>query len=306
MMKRIRFGFLVLAAAFVQHAFADAGQATAAIQTADENQSEACIINKADPYDVGEMMHAGAFKGQCMDITTIRPAVILSEDDSKITIANFYHEKSFWIAEIPKSGVDQVIFQIAQFPQAVPLLHVAHNQLRFMMKPGVMIKLTPQETDSKLAPTELNQLNLVDQPSGPKDLNVFNPKHSFSPTYGNVLRVAATQDRAKEELGGNDDTTRQFLLDMTDDEKTAALVNGVHLSAKLGYDDIYKLFSENCMTTAFQILDESVDYGHKVHRFKMDRLNIFDPVTGPSIHALKKRGLIEKELETWNEETGLR
>jgi len=296
MSKRICLGLFMAAVIFAQHSFANTTS----------YQSDACILSKTDPYDLGEVMREGDYKGQCMNTSLRRPAVILSEDDAKITIANFFHAGTFWIAEIPKSGVDQVIFQIASFPESVPLIKFAHNQLRFVMKSGITIKLTPQDTASKLAPTEIDQLNFVDQPTGPKGLDEYEGSKGLSPTYGNMLRVMGTIDRAHEELGGNDDTTRQFLLKMTDDEKNLALINGVRLSAKLGYDDIYRLFSENCMTTAFDILDQSVTYKKHVKAFKQRLWDIHDPVVGPSIRALKKRDLIDKEIETWNEETGLK
>jgi hypothetical protein len=357
MMKRIRFGFFVVTAAFAQHAFAApisapspipssipsampspapsmVSQAANIIEASDdesenelqdliksdststapsESDSEACIINKADPYDVGPVMLKGPYKDQCIDISIKRPAVILSEDDSKITIANFYHAGAYWIAEMPKAGIDQVIFQIASFPDSVPLISFAHTQLRFVMKEGMSVKLTPQDSASKLAATEITEFSFVDQVSGPKGEDDFDASKGLGPAYGNILRVMASEDRAKEELGGYDkktgkstDLTRQYLLKMTDDEKIAAMINGVHLSAKLGYTDIYQLFKDNCTTTAFTILDESVKYSHHVGEFKIHPWNVLNPIAGPSLSALKKRKLIDRELETWNEETGLR
>jgi len=303
MKKRIGLGFLVVAASmFSQHLFAD----SVANPKVNSNQSETCITSKTDPYDLGELVRAGDNKGKCMNTSIRRPAVILSEDDTKIVIANFYHDDAYWIAEMPKTGIDQVIFQIAQFPDSVPFIEFSHTQLRFVMKAGETIKLTPQDTASKLAPTEIDQFNLVDQVTGPKGEDEFAAAHAIGPNYGNVLRVMGSSDRAKEELGGNDDTTRQYLLKMTDEEKLAAMINGVHVSAKLGYDDIYKLFSENCTTTAFDILDQSVTYEHKVKPFKVHFWQIHDPITGPSLSALKKRDLIDRELQTWNQETGLK
>jgi hypothetical protein len=303
MMKQIRFGFFVIAAVAAQHAFADAKSNQ---PDAISYHSEACILSKTDPYDLGEVMHAGDYKGQCMNTSIRRPAVIISEDDQKITIGNFYHDNAYWIAEMPKTGIDQVIFQIASFPDSVPLVKFAHTQLRFVMKAGNTIKLTPQDTASKLAPTEIDQFNLVDQVTGPKGFDEFAATKGVGPNYGNVLRVMGSMDRAHEELGGNDDTTRQYLLNMNDEEKIAAMVNGVHLSANLGYDDIYKLLSENCTTTAFDILDRSIKYEHKVKPFKVYIWNLHDPIEGPSLRALKKRNIVEKELQTWNEETGLK
>jgi hypothetical protein len=312
MMKQIRLGFLVLAAVVAQHAFADPSPSPSPSDVALNQpaatpyQSEACVLSKTDPYDLGEVMHAGDYKNQCMNTSIRRPAVIISEDDQKITIGNFYHAGTYWIAEMPKTGIDQVIFQIASFPDSVPLIKFAHTQLRFVMKAGNAIKLTPQDTASKLTPTEIDQFNLVDQVSGPKGLDEFEASKGLGPNYGNILRVMGSLDRAKEELGGADDTTRQYLLKMTDEEKTAAMINGVHLSASLGYDDIYKLFSENCTTTAFDILDRSIDYGHHVRPFKIYIWDIRDPIVGPSVRALKKRKIIDKEIQTWNEETGLK
>lgn len=315
MKKQIHFGFMIVVAAMATHAFADASPSPTPSVTSSSSGglSESCILDKSDPYDVGPVMIEGPFKGQCINTTIRRPAVILSEDESNIVIANFFHDNAYWIAEMPKSGIDEVIFQIAAFPDPVPLIHFAHTQLRFVMKQGIAIKLTPQDRDSKLAPTTIDQFSLVDQVSGPKGNDEFSADKGLGPTYGNILRVMGSEDRAKEELGSADpktgksqDLTRQFLLKMTDDEKIAAMVNGVHLSASLGYTDIYDIFKENCTTTAFEILDSSIKYKRHVHKFKIYPWNILDPIAGPSLHALKKRKIIERELETWNEETGLR
>jgi hypothetical protein len=303
MTKTIRLGLLVLATVFGTHAFA----ADFAGENNSKFLSDSCITSKTDAYDIGETMHQGAWKGKCMDVSNHRPVVLISEDDQKVTFANFYHDSAFWIAEVPKSGVDYVIFQIANFGFPIPGVKFAHDQLRFVMKPGVSIKLTPQDSASKLAPTEVKDMIFDDQPSAPKGLqDDYNPIKGIESSYGNVLRAMGASDREKEELGGKDDTTRQFLLNLTDDEKNGALLNAIDLSAQLGYDRIFTLSKLNCTTTAFEILDDSVDYGHHVKPFKMDLWDIHDPIIGPSIKALKKRNLIEKELETWNLETGLK
>ena len=138
-----------------------------------------------------------------MNTTIRRPAVILSEDDSKITIANFYHYNAYWIAEMPKSGIDQVIFQIAAFPDSVPLISFAHTTASFFgdeARDGDR-KLMPQDTANKLAPTTIDQFSLVDQVTGPKGEDEFEADKGIGPTYGNVLRVMGSLDRAKEELG---------------------------------------------------------------------------------------------------------
>ena len=86
MMKRISLGIFVVAAVLTQQALADATpspspssdqiQNTTAVSADDDGESmnrylsEACIVDKSDPYDIGETMHKGAFKGQCMDISS--------------------------------------------------------------------------------------------------------------------------------------------------------------------------------------------------------------------------------------------
>lgn len=305
-MRKLNFlcTLLVLASAvqFTQ-AFAD-DQPASNLKPA--NADHDCIVDKNDPYDVGIVMEHGAWEGVCMDYLDRRPVIILSEDDQKITFANFFHDKHFWIAEMPKNGVDQVIFQIAKFAGGPLGMKLAHTQLRIKMKAGSPIKLTPQDQTVGLSPTEITDIVVPDQVTAPNPLeDTFYFMKILSHSYGNFMRVMGASDRAREELVGPDTETRQYLLKITDEEKNAVLINAVHMSNKLSTTDQYQVLDENCTTVTFKILDQSIDYGKHVRKFKIYIWNFFDPIIGPSLRALKKRNIIDRELDTWNDETGL-
>jgi hypothetical protein len=264
-----------------------------------------CIVDKNDPYDTGPMMLKGPFKGQCMNLALHRPVLLVSEDDSAITVANFYHANHFWLAKVPKQGVDQIIFQIASFKESIPLIKFDHTQLRFVMKSGVTIHLTTQETGSTIPDMDISDFTLVDQIMGVDPEYSYDPVKGLKSAYGNVMRLVGSDDRAEEEMVGADNAStvvRQFVLKMSDADKDSVLLNGIRLADQLGYNDIYKLFSENCTTVIFKVLDQSVTYEKHVRKFKIHFWNILDPIGGPSIRALDKRGIVDSEINTWNKE----
>lgn len=128
----------------------------------------------------------------------------------------------------------------------------------------------------------------------------------FKHAYGNVLRVMGTLDRAQEELGNEGDLTRQFILKMTDAQKNRALIEGLFLSSRMQLKDQYNLINDNCTTVAFRILDSALQVEDQTKPVTVKLRYVLNPIEAPALKALNDRALIDRELQSFNEETGLR
>ena len=63
-----------------------------------------CIF-LGDAYEPKARLAAGSHKGECVETRYARSVVELPGSSTTIKIANFTHNKEFWIAEIPRYGV---------------------------------------------------------------------------------------------------------------------------------------------------------------------------------------------------------
>lgn len=106
--------------------------------------SETCTF-LGDKYESRVVLPAGSHKGECADTTSARSVIQVMEPSSPdtdiIQVANVGHNGSFWLADFPKNGVEDVIFQMERFPAAVP---AAHTQIRLKFKKDSPVRLTNQ------------------------------------------------------------------------------------------------------------------------------------------------------------------
>ncbi len=101
-----------------------------------------CVVDRNDPYDPAVVMTFGDYKGQCVDATTTRAPVVLSQDASEIKIANFYQDGRFWLATVPKNSVREVLYQGIPFEEHFAgLIVIAHAQLRFKLEKPIQLEL---------------------------------------------------------------------------------------------------------------------------------------------------------------------
>lgn len=271
-----------------------------------------CVIDSTDPYDPGVVMSKGKYQGQCMDASEERAAVILSEDSTQITFANFWHEGKFWIATVPLNGIDRGIFHTEYLESDIPMLKPAHVQMRFVMKNNFVVQLVPQAGKDKAVPPQtINDLLLSIEymaPRGveydliPGELKAFKIAYTF-------FSAQAQVDFVKEDVAAGDgpDTLNQYELKLSGEQLGAVFREAVHESFDYSYDHSYDTLIRNCATRLFNVLDLSLVYQTKVKPFKITILNILDPVAKPSLKALQDRNILDTTvtLPTFNQEYGL-
>ena len=254
-------------------------------------QAPACRIDLKDKYDIGYSLDHGKYKTQCLDMARKRPAIILSEDSQTITIANFYHEKKFWLAQIPKTGVDQAIFQIVRFSTGIPFVIASHTQIRFKMKPGAELRLTTQNGSGEQ--TTISDFIFSVEYTAPLGVP-YNVIEAQFNNVGMVARILSTKARMLEELDGSGNTVQQLPMRLDSRAADQIMVSGIHRSYQLGTLQMYNTFSRNCANEAFNLLDKNLLYFHKISPFKISIFELNDPSGQPSIDALWDRGLINQ------------
>lgn len=259
---------------------------------ASAGQSKACRVDFKDPFDVGYAMSVGKYKSKCLDMSRKRPVEMLYQDSQFMQVGNFYHDKKFWIAKIPKAGVDQAIFQIVRFGTSIPIITAAHTQIRFKMKPGAEILLVSQ--DGGMQSSKVSDLIFSVEYTAPKGVPYDIIQGEIN-NLGIVGRVLSTKARMLEELDGSGDVIQQLPLRISSEAADQILIAAVHRSQTLGTLQTYNTLKHNCTTELFDIIDSQLIYSKKIKKFKVNLLNVTDPVAKPSIKALKLRGLIDAD-----------
>lgn len=250
-----------------------------------------CKVNPKDPYEQGFRMPNGLHEGQCMDISSKRSPEIISEDKNKIVIANFRHGDRWWKAEIPKEAVDQAIFQMAKF--SVLGMQAAHSQIRFVMKPGMKVKLTAQNDSEGPAKTVLlNDLVYSVEYGAPAGVP-YGGVAGLTYNFQSIGIMKSTENAMKEKLGDPNGEIMQYKLKGGPELASTILETSIRNSAETGYKESYNTKSLNCTTEAFDRIDESLQKttGKKFEPFRTG--HIWDMIIGPSTKALKARALID-------------
>lgn len=265
-----------------------------------------CVQDPKDPYDPGQMFTYGKYKGQCVDSSQKRPIQILSENDQEIVFTNFRHMGKFWIAHFPKNSIDSVSFRIDPFGSGIPFVSAAHTLIRFDMKPGKSLLLQPQyEGEEKLVDpkdlTDVNSLFFSVNYMAPKNVE-YNLFPGMASVYLEAFNFLSAHDRGNAKDTGKN-AEQNFVLNLAPGAGDAYLVNALHASNEKQLNVAYNTYSENCTTALFDLMDETFQYDHPVKKFKVSHIKIFDELIGPSIHALKERGLIAEDAGKKNSES---
>ena len=207
----------------------------------------------------------------------------------------------FWIAKVPKSGVQQVIFRIDRFKSGLPFVGAAHTLMRFKMQPGSEIQLTPQtqstdeQSASTLAACEsiliLDFFFSVDYMAPPGI--AYGLVQGEEKTFLTTERFISERDRDAGVDPADSPSQDLPLIGLDAASMASILVNAVHRSSNRAISYPYNTFDYNCTTELFNLLDDSLNYGDReVSPFKVTILDASDAIAGPSIKALLERGLI--------------
>ncbi|MEK6555849.1 MAG: hypothetical protein AABZ31_11440, partial [Bdellovibrionota bacterium] len=131
----------------------------------------------------------GNFKGQAIDQSVKRPVRFIPELETEgaYFVSHFYNQGQFWVAEIPKSGVKNVIFQLALFKGPL-IFKLAHSQFRFLMNQPVKLY---REKDGVLKTTQTGDLIFTVQAALPAGKE-YSAVEAFRGTYKMTSRLTNT------------------------------------------------------------------------------------------------------------------
>lgn len=242
----------------------------------------------------------GSFKDQMIDQSIKRPVQFIPELESVTSyfVSQFYNQGQFWIAEIPKINVNDVVFQLALFKGPLGLT-LAHGQYRFLVnKPVKLYRLK----HGHIKTTETKDFIFTIQAALPKGES-YNAKDAILGNYKIVSRLTNTYDRAAlEEINGGDVVTQHQLVRLSQKDKDLLLKNAIQFSDENLLNRNYVATTENCLSIAFDILDKTLQTDRERVTLTVDNflMNGNSPNEKMALDALRERGLINEQSRLEN------
>lgn len=271
-------------------AWASSGLALPLSSVASVPGGSACATDSKDTFETPALFTqlSKKFSGQCINTERFRAVKILKEDEETITISNFHHNNRYWNASLPKSSkaYDKLIFQVMRFPVAANLAQAAHTQMRVKLKKGHVIYLSSQSGPQ--AYTTVSDFVYSVEAAFPKDVS-YNFLEGMDENYSLVGRVVSLKQRLYEK---KDNSFEQYPLAVSPDDVSNFAIRSLRRSSELGLRYFYNTIRPNCTTEVLDLVDSLPSQAPKKHRAFNVMLSP-DPVAGPSVAALKERGLLE-------------
>lgn len=264
--------------------------------------SKDCVLDQNDPYDLGWRFPdrtRSPYRGQCIDTSQKRPPLVLKADASGITFANFFYKDRYYTASIPAGAVEKIYFQIAEFDKVLGVIQPAHTQLRFQLRADRPALLTPQFRGGR----QVLISNFVYSTDYMAPAGVpYDALRGMREIFMNMGRFVAIEDRVKWQVVTNQNTVRQFELNISGHHLDQVLWASIGNAADRSTKDVYSTISMNCTTEAFRVLYLGLQ--RPVPNRPWYPTSLFSPVTPSSINRLKSMGLIDHRSEraTMNEE----
>jgi len=270
---------------------ADSGWKGSARPSFDEST---CSYDREDPFEPRTRFTKGPWKGECLDTETRRPVQVLSSPDTKspiLELANVYHDKGYWFAWIPTDAVAQVYFQLEYFPAVVP---AGHTQIRIEFSEPVMLWGQSQWNRGK----EERIHNLVISAEAvPRVGDSYDLFKGMQDHFGLALRVTSLAARYESMIREQDHHVEQWILQLTETEKSELLPFYAHESEALGLEETYHTLFRNCTTELIRNLDGVVQYtvGENIKKFLMKATEFYPNIIRGALIA---RGLLPLDQST--------
>jgi hypothetical protein len=256
-----------------------------------------CIVDPSDPYDPGYLITYGEYNGQCINASSVRPPLVLKEDDHRMIIANFYHEGRYWIAEIPKDAVSSVQFQGIPFDSiGFGLIQFKHGQYRFKLNQPILLR---EQAGSRTQTATLDDIIVSSTATRPKGIeySVFK-----SDAFGIATRVLSSTSRGVEEIADDKSDVHQYELNLSPELKSRFLMVSITRASQEGYKDLYLIWKRNCATTAMDSLDATIPRPDGVKPLRGNLWNLHDEIEDPSLKGLRERKIVFMRVQNMNDE----
>jgi hypothetical protein len=245
---------------------------------------EKCIGDQEDPMDLGAKMQTGEYRGECLDISSNRPVVILGGDENSdsMTIANLRYNGKFWIATFKKQSIKEVQFETVDFGKIhvnKPELGIdtdavtAHTQIRYLFNEPIQLESQVVNGIDPIEQKTLSDLTFTFNAYGVNGVG-YDVKAGMIGNFGLVGKAIATADRSVEEIIWDKskvelhtmqwDFANKLTGRTTSENMYHYLYKSFTHSQNMGYKSIleratsaYNTAFRNCTTEAFDLIDEA-------------------------------------------------
>ncbi len=252
-----------------------------------KNSDCACRSGKTtDSLEDPLSYNFGKFNGQCIDSCRFRPTRIIHSEYKKIKVGNVLHRGIF------RSGVislDDIKGVDAGFEEFMPGIY--HVFLKFHFFEGN----PPLQFFSQIEPhqpaIETRTLVLSPEAAPPKN-HKYNLIDAFLGHYLLVNRLV-TGEEMERWASKYKHQVKFFPLQLSPEQASKILLRGVQESNQLMFENNYQLFTNNCSTSAFALIDFAI--GNTANTGSVwSRFEEALPIAGPigTLHALTVRGLV--------------
>ncbi len=266
------------------------------------NTDPNCVSHAHDPFEPRTRMSQGPEKGLCINSDFRRSATILNSSEAaryfpsrkdSIVIANFSHQKKFWIAQIPVKRIKRMILQTQFFPIGPTALgiEISHVQFRFDFEAGTQIDLLSQDAAAPVRSTSIKHVILTVENVGPHG-EKFDFMKGMKGYFNLVYRAVSLEDKYNWMIKEQGHRVTQHQLKVTPQEAQKIFMEGMKRGTKRQSRTIYHSLNQSCSTELVKILKATLGTWDSVMSFYP---NLILPI-------LQNRGLILKELPTLNQE----
>ena len=286
MILLMRYFLIIFISFYSNNAFAVDNQFTK------KNISCVCDVKVKDPWEEPQSFAFGRFNGQCIDSCRFRASRILkvkkTHKVASLTVANILHYGVFYQGSIP---LDSLEGAQAGFEEFLPGIY--HVFLQFNLKSSApAIKLYSQADSTKTI--EVRSLVLSPEGVPPKG-----HKYSLLESYFGYYLLANRLVTGEEMLRWTKDLKHPLkMFDLKIDQGLVGKMfhYGVQESDRLGLQNIYQLFSNNCSTSVLGIVDHGLGAERSPHNWLKYEEAL--PIVGPvgTLRALMLRNLVDSQV----------
>ncbi len=266
------------------------------------NTDPNCVSNSHDPYEPRTRMAKGPEKGLCINSDYRRSATLLNGSEAaryfpfrkdSIVIANYSHQKKFWVAQIPVKRISRMILQTQFFPIGPTIMgmEISHVQFRFDFVAGAKIDLISQDASAPARSLSVNHVILTVENVGPHG-EKFDFMKGMKGYFNLVYRAVSLEDKYNWMIKEQGHRVTQHLINVTSQEAQKIFMEGMSRGTKRQSRTTYHSLNQSCSTELVKILKATLGTWDSVMSFHPNLI----------LQILQNRGLIQKELPTLNAE----
>ena len=253
-----------------------------------------CDSKVADPFEGPVAFGSGVNAGKCVDSCRFRRPRIISEARG-FTVANVMHHGKAMIAEIDPSGAYQLDLIMEEFLPAI-----SHVAFRVRFAPSSPIRLRSQMNPDSPSFEESHDLVISVEAALPVQ-EKFTFNNARSGAFILNYRLITIEEARRWMVDVQKHSVRQFQLAVPHEALPKLVELAVRQGQDRSFEEKYFLFTSNCSSQAFEMLDLATGAQSPSGLAWLERAW---PVAGlyGTLHYLQSRGLIQRELPALGQE----